>query len=58
MLLLAAGIAFQIAPNAVFTTFVGYYPDANLGGQKIYIRGDNCNLTWTKGMVLNKTGTN
>jgi len=57
-LLLTLSFSFTISPNAVYTTFVGYYPDENLAGQKIFIRGDGCNLTWAKGVVLNKTGVN
>ena len=57
-LLITISLSFIITPNAVYTTFVGYYPDENLSGQKIYIRGDGCNLTWTKGVPLNKTGAN
>lgn len=49
---------FTMVPNAVYTIFTGYYPDANLGGQLIYIRGDGCNLTWSKGVPLNHTGAN
>lgn len=57
-LLLVSVMNYQIAVNAVFTTFTGYYPDSALAGQKIYIRGDNCNLTWTKGVELNRTAAN
>jgi len=51
-------LCFVLGSNSVFTTFVAYYPDANLAGQKLYIRGDGCNLTWTKGIVLNQTAPN
>ena len=44
--------------NAVFTTFTVYYPDSNLDFQKIYLRGDNCNLTWNLGLLLNHTAAN
>jgi len=44
--------------NAVFTTFTIYYPDSNLNTQKIYLRGDNCNLTWNLGVLLNHTAAN
>lgn len=57
-LLIVSAASFQIVPNAVYTIFVGYYPDANLGGQLIFIRGDSCNLTWNKGVPLNKTAKN
>lgn len=51
-------MSFLLIPNAVFTTFVAYYPDDHLAAQKIFIRGDGCNLTWSKGVVLNKTAVN
>ncbi len=57
LLVFAAG-CFKVAPNAVYTIFASYYPDANLAGQTIYIRGDGCNLTWTKGVPLNRTAAN
>jgi hypothetical protein len=57
-LLIVLSFSYTISPNAVYTTFIGYYPDENLAGQKIFIRGDGCNLTWTKGVALNKTGVN
>lgn len=49
---------FTMAPNAVYTIFASYYPDTNLGGHLIYIRGDGCNLTWSKGVPLNRTAAN
>lgn len=58
VLLIQLAFPFKVAPNAVYTLFTAYYPSANLGGQKIYIRGDNCNLTWTKGVVMNQTAPN
>lgn len=42
----------------VYTTFVVYYPDINLDSSQIYLRGDNCNLTWNKGVKLNHSATN
>ena len=47
-----------LVQGAVYTTFVGYYPDNTLNNSAIYIRGDACNLTWTKGIKLTKTGPN
>lgn len=44
--------------KATYTTFKIYYPEANLvDGSQIYLRGDNCNLTWTKGVPVKKIGT-
>lgn len=45
-------------PNALYTTFEVYYPDAHLSNAKVYLRGDNCNLTWNQGILLNKTSSN
>ena len=43
--------------SPVYTTFVVHYPESKLKGD-LYIRGDNCNLTWTKGVKINHTATN
>jgi hypothetical protein len=51
-------LASTQALNSVYTTFIVYYPDANLGGAKIYLRGDNCSLNWSKGVVMNQTAVN
>ena len=56
--LVLQGSAVVMEANALYTTFSVYYPDANLDSQKIYIRGDNCNFTWNKGLVLNHTSAN
>jgi hypothetical protein len=45
-------------PNSLYTTFEVYYPDSKLNNGKVFLRGDNCNLTWTKGLLMNKTSTN
>jgi hypothetical protein len=58
LLLVLVASCFKVAPNAVYTVFASYYPDGNLGGQTIYMRGDGCNLTWTKGVPLNRTAPN
>ena len=44
--------------STVYVIFNGIYPDDRLNKtDKIYMRGDNCNLTWTSGVPL-KHGTN
>jgi len=58
LFILSTALSFLIQNGAVYTTFTVYYPDSNLNGQKIYLRGDNCNLTWNKGVLLNRTATN
>lgn len=57
-LFILSAFGFQMAPKAVQTTFISRYPDTNLGGQSIYIRGDSCNLTWAKGAILTRTALN
>ena len=58
LLLINLSYSIKAAPNNVYTTFTAYYPDSNLGGKKIFIRGDSCNLTWNKGIELNHTSSN
>lgn len=58
LLAISTTLSFLIQSNAIFTTFTVYYPDTNLNAQKIYLRGDNCNLTWNKGVLLNHTSPN
>lgn len=39
--------------STVFVVFTGVYPDAHLAKtDKVYLRGDNCNLTWTAGVPM------
>ena len=43
--------AFQLKADSVYTVFTVYYPESKvMVGQKIYLRGDNCNMSWTKGL--------
>ena len=56
--LLSIALGFTLQQNALYTTFTVYYPDNNLNGLKIYLRGDSCNLTWTKGALLNHSAPN
>ncbi len=43
--------------NAVYTVFTALYPQSNLtASSQIFLRGDNCNLNWNKGVSLKKTG--
>lgn len=44
--------------NTVYTTFVVRYPDTKLRNGLVYLRGDHCNLTWNKGLLLNHSATN
>lgn len=57
-ILVLHGEAVIMESNALYTTFSVYYPDASLNNEKIYIRGDNCNFTWNKGIVMNHTSPN
>jgi predicted alpha/beta superfamily hydrolase len=49
-----------ITPNsAVFVVFTGIYPDEKLQPtDKIYLRGDNCNMTWNSGSPMKLTSAN
>jgi hypothetical protein len=44
--------------STVFVVFNGIYPDAHLAkNDKVYLRGDNCNLTWTTtGVPMSHSG--
>lgn len=45
--------------STVFVVFKGVYPDQKLNkNDQIYIRGDNCNLTWNAGIPLSRNGNN
>ena len=41
-----------------YTTFRVHYPDIHLKGKIVYLRGDNCNLTWNKGVILSQSASN
>ena len=59
-LLIFISSSFKISQSGVALTtviFVGIYPDANLHSGSISIRGDNCNLNWSKGVSLKKNAT-
>jgi hypothetical protein len=57
-LLLVAANSESILTQATYTSFHVHYPDNHLKGKALFIRGDNCNLTWNKGVALEHTGTN
>ena len=43
--------------GASYTTFKVHYPESKLKGRTIYLRGDSCNLTWSKGVPMASSGT-
>ena len=55
-------LCFEILPHrehqsAIFTTFTVNYPDTNISSNwNITLRGDNCNLTWSKVVPMKKMG--
>lgn len=43
----------------VFVTFTATYPDDKLNAtDKLYMRGDNCDMTWEKGILMAKASPN
>jgi len=44
--------------STVYTEFRVYYPYSHLKGRAINLRGDNCNLTWSRGVLLEHSGPN
>ncbi len=48
----------QSSNNLTYTIFNIYFPQDKINNSKLYLRGDNCNLTWSKGALLNQTSNN
>lgn len=40
--------------SSVYTKFTAYYPDNKILKSSLYLRGDNCNLTWNKGVPMTR----
>lgn len=47
----------SVQPNAPNVHIVVRYPKTNLLSSIVSIRGSGCGLTWTKGALLQQTGT-
>lgn len=48
----------RIEISSKITNFIALYPEDKIGASGLYLRGDNCNLAWNKGVAMKKVSAN
>lgn len=51
-------LLYLVFPNSGNIQIVVNYPSSHLKVQSLYVRGDNCGLSWSKGYQLTYKGNN